>query len=38
MVRFERDDQTEDEYDAILMAFTYTIQDCSCGRKATENR
>lgn len=29
MVRFERDDQTEDENDAILMALTYTIQDCS---------
>ena len=29
MVRFKRDDQTEDENDAILMVLTYTIQDCS---------
>lgn len=29
MVRFERDNQNEDENDAILMVLTYTIQDCS---------
>lgn len=38
MVRFERDDQTEEENDAILMVLIYTIQDCSCGRNVIKKR